>query len=85
MLVAPISFPPVNEARCIAVGFGEDSMIVRLEDGRSLEVPLACFPFLAQAAEGERANWRLVGSGIGIHWPDIDEDISVAELLGGSY
>ena len=62
---------------------GDDALIVDLADGRTITVPLAWFPRLAHATPGERANWRLIGSGEGIHWPELDEDISVASLLAG--
>jgi hypothetical protein len=64
------------------VEFEEDSLIIDLEDGRQLAVPLAWFPRLAGATPEQRANYELVGRGIGISWPDIDEDISVENLLG---
>ncbi|MEA2626074.1 MAG: hypothetical protein QOD06_2119 [Candidatus Binatota bacterium] len=60
----------------------EDKFAVRLVDGRELFVPLSWFPRLAQATSKERANWRLIGGGVGIHWPELDEDVSVARLLG---
>jgi len=58
-----------------------DLLRVRLSDGREVSVPLEWFPRLRDATEEQRANWRLIGRGIGIHWEDIDEDISVAGLL----
>jgi hypothetical protein len=61
----------------------DDLLVVELLDGRVLSVPLAWFPRLAAGDPTERANWRLVGRGEGIHWPDLDEDISVAGLLAG--
>jgi Protein of unknown function (DUF2442) len=61
----------------------EDSLIVDLTDGRTVAVPLAWFPHLGHGTAEERANWRLVGAGSGIHWPDLDEDISVESLLEG--
>jgi Protein of unknown function (DUF2442) len=64
------------------VSFGEDTLIVDLEDGRQIAVPLAWFPRLVAAGDGQRSKWELVGRGIGIHWPDVDEDISVENLLG---
>ena len=85
MLVTSISFPPLSEARCKSVDFDADNFVVRLEDGRSLEVPLTCYPRLAESTQEAREDWRLIGGGIGIHWPTIDEDISIAELLGGAY
>jgi hypothetical protein len=51
-------------------------------DGRELSVPVDWFPALAGATEAQRAHWRLIGQGTGIHWPDVDEDISVPHLLG---
>ncbi len=61
----------------------EDSLSVDLSDGRTISVPLAWFPRLVHAAPEERNNWRLIGKGHGIHWEDIDEDISVEGLLAG--
>ena len=56
---------------------------VTLRDGRTLSVPLKWYPRLAHGSPRERQHWRLIGDGIGIHWPDLDEDISVAGLLAG--
>ena len=61
----------------------EDTLSVDLSDGRTISVPLAWFPRLLQSAPEERNNWRLIGKGRGIHWEDIDEDISVEGLLSG--
>ena len=61
----------------------DDTLSVELADGRTISVPLAWYPRLAHAASGERANWRLIGKGHGIHWPELDEDISVENLLAG--
>ena len=63
------------------VGFTNGKMIVKLADGRELSVPLECFPRLRQATPRERKKWDLIGGGLGIHWPLIDEDISVENLL----
>ena len=63
------------------IWFTDDRLYVRLEDGREIGVPLDWFPKLLKATPDERKNWRLVGKGIGIHWPDIDEDISVKKLF----
>lgn len=57
--------------------------MVELVDGRSVSVPLLWFPRLVDATPAERAHWRLIGRGEGIHWPDLDEDMSVAGLLAG--
>ena len=61
----------------------EDTLSVDLSDGRTISVPLAWFPRLLQSTPEERKNWRLIGKGRGIHWEDIDEDISVEGLLSG--
>ncbi len=65
------------------VSVTEDSLSVDLSDGRTISVPLAWFPRLLHATPEERKNWRLIGKGQGIHWEDIDEDISVEGLLAG--
>ena len=59
------------------------TLTAELSDGRSISVPLAWYPRLVHAIEQERDNWRLIGRGEGIHWPDLDEDISVEGLLAG--
>jgi hypothetical protein len=61
----------------------DDTIIADLVDGRSISVPLAWSWRLSDATPEERANWRLIGSGDGIHWPDVDEDISVRGMLDG--
>ena len=61
----------------------DDTLIVDLNDGRTVSVPLAWFPRLLHGTVKERKNWRLIGEGEGIHWPDLDEDISVENLLLG--
>ena len=60
----------------------EDTLTAELSDGRTISVPLAWYPRLVHATEKERGNWRLVGGGQGIHWPDLDEDVSVEGLRG---
>lgn len=69
------------EPRAVDVHVTEDALEVRLADGRELRVPLAWFPRLQAAPAAARQEWRLIGGGIGIHWPAIDEDLSVAALL----
>ena len=64
------------------VEFDEDMLRVRLSDGREINVPVEWFPGLRDATREQRANWRLIGKGVGIHWEDIDEDLSIAGLLG---
>ena len=61
----------------------DDTLFVDLSDGRTIAVPLAWYPRLFHATVSERDNWRLIGRGEGIHWPDLDEDISVENLLAG--
>lgn len=66
------------------MSFGDDTLVVDLEDGRRISVPIAWFPRLAEAMAThpqELSNWRLIGSGIGIHWPGLDEHVSVENLL----
>ena len=61
----------------------DDDLTVDLSDGRTISVPLLWFPRLSHASADERSNWRLIGGGEGIHWDDLDEDISVEGLLAG--
>jgi hypothetical protein len=67
----------------LSVSFAEDSFTLRLNDGRSLSVPLAWYPRLLHGTLAERENYELIGDGEGIHWPELDEDISVEGLLAG--
>jgi hypothetical protein len=60
-----------------------DTLTVELNDGRTLLVPLEWYPRLRHASSGERDNWELIGEGDGIHWPELDEDLSVEGLLAG--
>ncbi|MDQ3830432.1 MAG: DUF2442 domain-containing protein [Candidatus Tectomicrobia bacterium] len=66
-----------------AVTVTEDTLSVDLSDGRTISVPIAWFPRLLYATPEERQNWRLIGKGHGIHWEDLDEDISIEGLLAG--
>ena len=61
------------------------SLIVELVDGRTISAPLVWFPRLAQASKDQLDNWELLGDGEGIHWPDIDEDLSINGLLLGTH
>ena len=70
---------PVADA--IDVSFTDDELVVTLVDGRRVSAPLAWFPRLLGATPDQRRNWRLIGRGVGIHWDDVDEDISVRSLL----
>ena len=61
--------------------FDDEMLIVRLDDGRELHVPLEWFPSLRDATEAERADWRFIGGGIGVHWEQLDEDLSIRGML----
>ncbi|MDR3535775.1 MAG: DUF2442 domain-containing protein [Acetobacteraceae bacterium] len=61
-----------------------ETLTVGLRDGRAISVPVAWYPRLANASQAQRSHWRPCGAGYGIHWPDIDEDISVDGLLRGA-
>lgn len=74
---------PELDPRAKQVSFGDDELIVHLADGRRISVPLAWFPRLLRASPAERRHYELLGDGQGIHWPDLDEDVSVAGLLRG--
>ena len=73
----------VREAQALQVHFTGDALVVDLQDGRTVTVPLEWYPRLAHASRVERNNCRLIGRGEGIHWPDLDEDIRVGALLAG--
>jgi hypothetical protein len=77
------SVTDLRKAQAQDVTVSDESLTVDLVDGRSVSVPLAWYPRLTHASPVERQNWRLIGRGEGIHWPDLDEDISVAALLAG--
>lgn len=71
----------IATAQCVTVT--EDALIIDLSDGRTISAPLAWYPRLLHGKPEERNNWRLIGNGEGIHWPDLDEDISVENLVLG--
>ena len=75
------TLPKKSEALAIEVSCTADTLTVLLADGRTVSVPVAWFPRLLEATRKERADWELIGGGIGVHWEAIDEDISVASLL----
>mgnify|MGYP000232907090 CR=1 FL=1 len=80
-----MSFSSVEiRARAHEVQLTDDELIVVLADGRRLAVPIAWFPRLLNATESQRRNFELLGEGISIHWPEIDEDLSIAGLLRGT-
>jgi hypothetical protein len=66
------------------VNVDAERLHVALSDGREISVPLAWFPRLHKATPQQRQHWELIGRGIGLHWPDIDEDLSIAGLLAGN-
>ncbi len=74
---------PIQRTRAKTVSMAEDAITVELHDGRVISAPLAWYPRLLHATRGERERWRLIGSGEGIHWPDLDEDIDVEHLIAG--
>ena len=71
------------DIRVRGVHVDDECLTVDLMDGRSITVPLAWYPRLVQATDEERSTWRLIGRGEGIHWPEVDEDISVEGLIAG--
>jgi len=78
-----ISTAENSSARALGVTITEDSLTVELSDGRTISAPLAWYPRLLNGTAKERNHWRPIGQGQGLHWPDLDEDISVNSLLEG--
>ncbi|MDD5092319.1 MAG: DUF2442 domain-containing protein [Candidatus Wallbacteria bacterium] len=78
------SLEPKSGERIKDVRFTSDVIVVDLFDGRTISVPLSWFPRLLHASKAQRANWRISGAGYGIHWPDLDEDLSSQGLLLGA-
>jgi hypothetical protein len=76
------SEPKAGE-RIMDVNVTDDTLSVSLADGRTVSVPLAWYPRLLHASPAQRERWELAGAGYGIHWPDIDEDLSVSGILAG--
>jgi hypothetical protein len=74
----------VADERVTDVRFEDERLIVDLADGRTIAVPVAWYPRLAGATPEQRAHWEVAGAGYGIHWPDIDEDLSTEGLLRGA-
>ncbi len=72
------------DERVAGVETTEDELKVSLVDGRTISVPLAWYPRLLHATEAQRNNWEIAGGGYGIHWPDVDEDLSTEGLLRGA-
>ena len=67
----------------VSIRIVQDRLVVELSDGREIRVPLAWYPRLAQGTPRERQRWELIGKGTGIHWPDLDEHVSVAGIIAG--
>ena len=78
------SFAPVADTRVKNVAIDADQLTVSLFDGRTIAVPLAWYPRLADATPAQRRNFEISGGGYGIHWPDLDEDLSTEGLLRGA-
>ncbi len=77
MNTSPVKVEPL----AMDISFGTDTLHVVLADAREITVPLEWFPRLRDATDAQRRTWKLIGGGIGIHWSDVDEDISVESLL----
>jgi hypothetical protein len=73
----------LQPVKALDVSVTDDTLTVDLADGRTLSVPLAWYPRLLHGTPEERRNWRLIGDGVGIHWPDLDEDVSTEGTLLG--
>ena len=71
----------IREPLATDVEFTDSALRIVLADGREISAPLAWFPRLLHATPEERSDWRLIGGGVGVHWPQVDEDISVESLL----
>jgi hypothetical protein len=72
------------DERVAGVSFDADRLIVDLMDGRTISVPLAWYPRLHSATPEQRTRWEIAGGGYGIHWPDVDEDLSTEGMLRGA-
>lgn len=72
------------DERVAGVSFTSDTLCVSLKDGRTITVPLAGYPKLFHASPEQLRNWKIAGGGYGIHWPDVDEDLSTEGLLRGA-
>lgn len=73
-----------GEPLAVGLEVTDDELIVSLADGRKLSVPIAWYPRLANAKPEQRRNWQIIGPGVGFHWPDVDEDLSVEGMLRGA-
>jgi hypothetical protein len=73
-----------NEPLAVGLVVTDTELVVTLSDGRKLSVPIAWYPRLANATPEQRRNWQILGPGVGFHWPDVDEDLSVEGMLLGA-
>ncbi|MEX2444784.1 MAG: DUF2442 domain-containing protein [Alkalispirochaeta sp.] len=73
----------IQVADAVEVHVTDDRLVVELEDGRSISLPLSWYPRLLHGTSDERNNYQFIGAGSGIHWPDLDEDLRVEDLLAG--
>lgn len=73
-----------EQVKAVSFPEGQDTLSVELLDGRTITVPLAWYPKLLHASSEQRARWEVCGGGFGIHWPDLDEDLSTEGLLRGA-
>jgi hypothetical protein len=78
-----ISAPDLTIPAAVSVAIRDDAVVVELADGRTISAPLAWYPRLVHASEVERQNVRLIGGGSGLHWPDVEEDISIESIIRG--
>ena len=79
-----ISANEVQAVKAQEVTITADTLTIDLDDGRTISVPLTWYPRLWHGTPEERENWRFIGDGVGIHWPELDEDISIEGLLRGN-
>ena len=73
----------LDEPRVTRVRSNSSTLMIDFEDGRSVHLPLVWFPRLFRATQAQRNHWEFIGPGVGVHWPDVDEDLSAAGLLAG--
>ena len=73
----------IVNSRIKNIEWSEDALVLDLNDGRTISVPVMWYPRLLNGTIKERNNWRLIGNGEGIHWPDLDEDISIENIIAG--
>src|SRR5689334_20559094 len=77
------SFTDTSVVTAISISVSDESLTAHLSDGRTISAPLVWFPRLVHGTAAERSDWRLIGNGSGIHWNQLDEDVSVENLLAG--